>query len=78
MPDGQTGVKSLRWSSTGPYSPITVVLTLESAFNLDLCNLSKDGELRTECRKVQFRKFLIEVLRPEVDIERSHHAVGTK
>ena len=27
-----------------------------------------DGELRIERRKVQFRNFLIEVLRPEVDI----------
>ena len=31
------GVKTLRESSTGPYSTTTAVLTLDSAFNLDLC-----------------------------------------
>ena len=30
--------------------------------------LSKDGELRTECRDVQFRYFLIELLQEEVDL----------
>ena len=46
--------------------------TLETDFNLDTLKicffLSKENELRTECRKVQFRNFLIEVLLPEVDI----------
>ena len=30
--------------------------------------LSKDGELRSECRDVQFRYFLIELLQEEVDL----------
>ena len=54
------------------FSSITVVPTLESAFKLEtflICVfLSKDGELRTECRDVQFRYFLIELLREEVDL----------
>ena len=52
-------------------SPITGVPTLESAFKLETflncVFLSKDGELRTECRDVQFRYFLIELLQ-EVDL----------
>ena len=31
---------------------------------------SGDIELRTECRKVQFRHFLIELLRQEADVNR--------
>ena len=46
--------------------------TFEWAINLDadvICLfLSKDCELRTECGEVQFRYFLIELLRQEVDI----------
>ena len=46
--------------------------TLERAFRLEtflICVfLSKDSELRTECRDVQFRYFLIELLREEVDL----------
>ena len=53
------------------FSSITVVLTLESPIKLEtflICVfLSKEGELRTECRDVQFRYFLIELLRKEVD-----------
>ena len=49
--------------STEPYSSITEVPILERAFDLDTDTiwffLSKDNELRTECRKVQFRHFLI-------------------
>ena len=41
--------------STVPHGSITVVPTLERAFNLDIkinsLFLSKDGELLTECRK---------------------------
>ena len=44
--------------STEPYSSITVVSSLQEALNLDTHRnclfLSKDGELRTECRKVEF------------------------
>ena len=54
------------------FSSITVVPTLESAFKLEtflICVfLSKDCELRTECRDVQFRYFLIELLQEEVDL----------
>ena len=54
------------------FSSITVVLTLESAFKLETflirVFLSKDGELRTECRDMQFRYFLIELLQEEVDL----------
>ena len=54
------------------FSSITVVPTLESAFKLETCLicvfLSKDGELRTECRDVQFRYFFIELLQEEVDL----------
>ena len=46
--------------------------TLESAFKLETflfrVFLSKDGELRTECRDVQFRYFLIELLQEEVGL----------
>ena len=52
------------------FSSITVVPTLESACKLEtflICVfLSKDGDLRTESRDVQFRYFLIELLREEV------------
>ena len=51
-------------------SSITVVPTLESPSTLKplICVfLSKEGELRTECRDVQFRYFLIELLRKEVE-----------
>ena len=54
------------------FSSITVVPTLESVFKLEtflICVfLSKDGELRIECRDVQFRYFLIELLQEEVDL----------
>ena len=40
------------------HSSIIVMTTLERAFNLDICTiclgLSKDGERRTECRRVNF------------------------
>ena len=52
-----------------------MVLDLERDFNLNTdviwLFLRKDCESRPECRKVQFRDFLIEVLWPEVDIETS-------
>ena len=35
---------------------------------LKFLSSSKDGELRIECRKVQFRHFLKELFRQEVDI----------
>ena len=51
---------------------ITVVPTLERAFDLDTFSiwlfLSEDHELLTECWKVQFRHFLMELFRQEVDI----------
>ena len=54
---------------TEPYSSITVVSTLERAFNLDTCiaglSLSKNDELHIECRKVQQRHFLIGLFREE-------------
>ena len=54
------------------YRSITVVPTLDEASNLNTYRnclfLSKDGELRTECRKVQFRHFLIDLLRHKVDL----------
>ena len=53
-------------------SPITGVPTHESAFKLETffncVFLSKDGELRTKCRDVQFGYFLIELLQEEVDL----------
>ena len=49
----------------GPNSSITIVFTLERAFNLDNCMicwiLSGDIECRTEWRKVQIRHFLIDL-----------------
>ena len=54
--------------STELHISITVVTTLERAFNLDTMFLSKDGERRTESRKVQSRHFLIELFQQEVGI----------
>ena len=51
---------------------MTMVTTIESAFNLDTCAIclfvSKDGERRSVCRKVQFRHFPTELFRRDVDV----------
>ena len=57
---------------TEAHSSIMVVPNFERAFDLDSYTiwffLSKNHELRTECGKVQFRHFLIELCRQEEDI----------
>ena len=46
-----------------------------ATLSLDTCifglSLSGDAELRTDCRKMQFRHFLIELFRQEVDVVRT-------
>ena len=51
---------------TNPKRSITVVTTLERAFNLDTMFLGKDGERRTETKKLQGRHFLVELFLQEV------------
>ena len=58
--------------STETHSSTTVVTTLERAFNLDTCTiclfLSRDGERRPECRKVQCHHFSMGLVRQEIAI----------
>ena len=58
--------------STETYSSTTVVTTLERAFNLHTCIvclfLSRDGERRPECRKVQCHRFPMGLFRQEIAI----------
>ena len=60
--------------TTEPDCSVTLVRILERALSLDnhenCLFFGKDGEVRTECWKVQFHHFLVELLWKELDISR--------